>query len=317
MASVKSPAEVEIESLGFTYTEEAQYDLTKLDEIKRRVQVRDVGHYAPKDNVGRYAVQMSESVFPPIVVTRDAYLIDGSTRLAARRVRKEKFAPAFVVDVDYVRATTGQKGKLVALAATLNAQNGEALSPAETRRAVRAMIELDFTNDQIARRCGVKAPVITMIRKEIEAEAKLARVGLPVESVRGVSLRALGSKDVIALNDEPYRELATLTADANLNAVEIVEMAKKAHSAGSDAGALAILAELRAESKSRIDEHKLTGKGRPPMPRQLRQHLGFITRFAGHEEDLVETNPDFAEQHLAALTASIAVLTKAKEVQQG
>ena len=105
----KSNAEVEIERVGFVYTEEAQYDLTGLNEAKR-VQVRDLAHYAPKENVGRYAVQMSQSAFPPIVVTKDGYLIDGNTRVAARRVRKEMFTPAFVVDVDFTRPrrTEGQ-----------------------------------------------------------------------------------------------------------------------------------------------------------------------------------------------------------------
>ena len=176
---------------------------------------------------------------------------------------------------------------------------------------------MEWTNDNIARAVGLKPASVTMIRKEIEAEAKLGRVGLPVDAVRGASLRALGSKDVVALNDEPFRALATLAADAGLNAAEIVDAAKKAHEAGSDAGALVILGEMRTENKVRIDEHTLTGQGRPPLARQLRQHLGFITRFAGHEEDLAETNPAAFEQHLEALTVSIAVLIKAKEVQQG
>ena len=69
---VKPSYLVEIEDLGFKYEEIAQYDISELS-YEKRVQARDftsVKHYAPKEEVARYVVQMTHSAFPPIVLER-------------------------------------------------------------------------------------------------------------------------------------------------------------------------------------------------------------------------------------------------------
>jgi hypothetical protein len=321
-AQTKPTAVVEIERLGFGFTEVADYDLTRLD-YTRRVQVRETKHYNPRELVERYAAQMSETAFPPIVVTADDWIVDGNTRVDARvRLRKEKFAPAYVLDVEWdgARTTEKQKRLLVALAATLNANAGLPLSAREAREVTAELIKLEWKAEQIARAIGAKPATVTQVRKEIAAVEKLTRVGLNLNGsggVRGASLRALGAKDVLALNDVPFRELATLAADAGFNASEITTAAKQARELGADDKAMEMLRHLRVENNDRIQEQKLTGAAKPPVSRQLRQHLGFVTKYQGREQELLETDPKVSEAHIASLTTSIQVLSAVLEMQQG
>lgn len=309
----------EIERLGFTYTEVAQYDLSRLDRNLRRVQVRESSHYAPKDTVGRFAVQMKHSQFPPIVVTSDDYIVDGNTRIAACALNETPFFPALVVGVAFTGRTTTskQKNELLALAATLNANAGQPLTAKETREATSAFIELGWKADQIARAIGLKPASVTAVRKEIDAAAKLERVGMDANgSVKGASLRALGAKEVLALNDVPFRSLATLAADAGMNASEIVNAAKDARKTGSDVEQAAVFEELRTEFGDRIRERRLTGVGKPPASRRLRQFLGNVTKYAGREQELIETDPNVSRLHLETLDRAIAVLTALREMQK-
>jgi ParB-like chromosome segregation protein Spo0J len=309
---------VEIERLGFGYQEVAQFDLNDLDP-QRRVQVRDSSHYAPKDEVERYAVQMEHSQFPPIIVTSDGWIVDGNTRVGASLARKQKFFPAIVVDAS-AAGSVKERNQLTALASTLNNLNGRPLTRKEARTAAESMIALGWKTEQIGRALGVKPSVITQVRKEIDAVDKLNRVGLKANGgesgVRSASLRALGSRDALNLNDVPFKELATLARDAGLNAGEVVGMAKEMKAAGSDQGALEKIQSVRVEMGDRIAEQTLTGRAKPPVARQLRQHLGNVVKYEGRESELVETDPKVGPLHLEMIERSIKVLTVLLEAQR-
>lgn len=312
----KPSAVTEIERLGFDWSEVADFDLTRLSP-DRRIQVREPKHYAPKDSVQRYAVQMGETPFPPIVVTSDDWIVDGNTRVGARLLRKEKFCPAIVLDVAWGGANRKRQNELHALAATLNASNGVPLTGRETREVATRLVELGWKTEQIGRAIGLKSSSVTQVKREIDAAAKMRRVGLnPNGAVGGPSLRALGAKDVVALNDVPYKELASLAADAGLNASEIKDTAKEMRDTGSDQGAIDAVSELRMELGDRIREKELTGSGKPPVSRQLRQRLGFIKKFAEREQELLETDPKVNETHTEALTEAVVVLIEVLRMQR-
>lgn len=313
---VDSKTTAEIERLGFNYTEVAQFDLSRLDK-SRRVQVREEGHYAPKESVERYAVQMAHSEFPAIVVTSDDWIVDGNTRVGAALLRGNKFFPALVLDAPFKGGTAKQESELYALGATLNSQNGVPLTAKEIRKVTEKFVSLGWRADQIARAIGVKPAGVTAVKKEIDAVAKLNRVGIdPNGSLRGASLRALGSKDVLSLNDVPFKELASLATGAGLNVGEIAATAKEMKATGSDQGALERVQALRVELGDRIREHELTGVGRPPVSRRLRQHLGNVVKYDGREQELVETDPNVSGQHIEMVEKSVKVLTTLLEMQR-
>lgn len=313
---IKPAAIVEIERLAIKFTEVAQFDLSRLDPT-RRVQVREPHHYAPMETVEQYAVMMGQSQFPPVVVTADDWLVDGNTRVGAALRRGNKFFPALVLDVAYAGASVKLKNELHALAATLNQQGGARLTPKEIREVAQPLIQLGWKMEEISRAIGLKPAVLRAVRKEIDAVAKLRRVGMESNgSMRGTSLRALGAQDVLTLNDVPYKELAILAGDAGFNAAEILATAREMKAVGSDQGALEHVNGLRAEFNDRIKEHKLTGVNKPPVSRQLRQHLGYVTKFAGKEQELIETDPKMSAMHIEALTTSISVLTGLLEMQK-
>lgn len=319
-ASSEKPIAVqEIERFGFTWTLVAEFDLTRLD-LARRVQVRDSTHYAPKHMVERFAVQMGETAFPPIVITSDDWLVDGNTRTEARMKRGDRFCPAYVIDIEVgnKRTTAKDKLNLTALAATLNSNGGQPLDKNEARASVRAMIQLHWKLDEIARVLGITSNTVTLVRAELAAEDKLGRVGLGTgTTLRPASLRALGKAPVLALNDVPFKELAELTADAGLNAQEVLDVAKEAKGTGSDAGALEVIRTLRSSSDKRILEHRRTGGGKPPLARQIKQHLGFITKFeASQAEDLVESSEVAAAEYLSELRKAVEVLSAVLRLQE-
>lgn len=316
-AQEKPTAIVEIERLGFGWKEVAQYDFEKLDP-KRRIQVRAVNHYAPKEEVERYAIQMADNVFPPSIVTSDGWICDGNTRAGAKKLRKERYGPVIVLDVAWETASDKTRGELIALAATLNSQHGRALDRKEARAVAARLVEMNWKSEQIARALGVKPGIVSQVKREIDAERKLTKVGLDSNGgLKGASLRALGQSPVLALNDVPYREVAQLAADAGLNSGEIVSLAKEAKALGGDVEALALIAATREEFADRIRENELTGSAKPPLARQLRQSLGRITKHVGDDPaTLVETNPVAIEAHVLALTQSIDVLTAVLAAQE-
>jgi hypothetical protein len=315
-AQTQPTAITEIERLGFKWDEVADYDLSQLS-VDRRVQTRESAHYAPKETVDQYAVAMGEVAFPPIVVTSDAWIVDGNTRVAAKLKRKEKFSSAIVIDIAFGRSTDKQQNLLHALAATLNQMGGQRLTQKETRAVADRFVKLGWKAEQIGRAIGLAPAGVTQIKKEIDAAEKLRRVGLDANgALKGASLRALGAKDVLALNDVPFKELAMLAADAGLNASEINSTAKDARTTGSDAAQVELISNLRTEFGDRIREKSLTGSGKPPMSRQLRQHLGFVTKFAGREQELLETDPKVHATHVEALSNAIAVLSEVLRMQR-
>lgn len=318
----------EIRRLGFEYTEVSQFDLTNLAAFDPktgrtrkdghgRVQVRDAAHYAPKESVERYRVQMSQSQFPPIVLSSDAWIVDGNTRIESSLANKQKFFPALVLDRAWAGASTKVQAEMEALAATLNSNGGIQLTAKEARVVASKLIRLGWRTEQIGRAVGVKASGVSLIHKEVNATDKLRRTGLdPEKGFNVAALRALGDKAAQALNDVPFRDLATLARDAGLRQAEIVALAKTAKDAGSDEGAIKHLSEQRTELGDRIAEHGLTGNSHPPLSQLLRQHLGFVTKYDGHEQDLLETNPEVSGKHIGAIETSIKVLHTLLDMQR-
>lgn len=293
--------------IGVEATLEQEFDLSRIDP-DGRVQVRIDKNNAPREMVERFAGQMAFSAFPPIVVTADARIIDGNTRYRARRKREDRFCPALVVPVAYEDADEALKTRLEYLGLALNNSNGKALDRKERRTMVRDALELGMSTKQITATVGFPATVVNGIRRELEAETKLERVGLndPNEplQIRDASLRSLGR--AVDLNDQPFAGLATLAIDAGFAASEISALAASVREVGSDELALERIAREREANVQRIADRRRGGNGHPPAARTLRQRMGFI--LARETSALVETNRERMAEHLEALEQTIAKL---------
>ncbi len=312
-----SPVTAEIERLGLTWHEEPNYDLELLSD-ERRVQCREADNYCPPQTVQEFACQMQQSIFPQIVVSRDNWLIDGATRGEACKVLKRKFYPAIVVDVDFAAATTTAKTKntLFVLGVTLNQQNGERLTQKEKIARLPMFFALGWKVEKIMQASGLCELDIKRQKRELDIRAKLERAGLPSKEVPASKVMTFAHKSVDTLNVEPFKQLAMLAADAGLKSKEIDAVAKGAVAAGSDEGALQHLAEQRAELRDRIQAVTLTGTPVPQEPRHLRNlHLGYIIKFEGQEQELIETDPEQSARHVEALDRAIAILVKVRGMQ--
>ena len=297
---------------GVKPTFEAEYDLTRIDPSER-VQVRLDPNNAPKEMVQRFQAQMAFSVFPPIVVTDDDRIVDGNTRYKARWAREERFTPALVVPLEYGDET---KVTLEYLGLALNNSNGKALDKAERRQMVRDALAMGMTSRQVSGTTGFEDRIIRAIRLELDAEAKLERVGLKEPdqpaTVREASLRALGK--AVDLNDEPFKQVAQLVDEAGFNASEVSALAASVRDTGSDELGLETITRERDANAQRIADRKHGGNGHPPASRQLRQRLGYIN---GREAAVfVETNRERMQEHLDAIEQAIATLTEVAEAQR-
>src|SRR5215471_9629893 len=251
----------------------AEYDISQLNT---RVQVRTEKHTAPASRVAEYAARMKNEATPPILVTLDHILGDGNTRVAAARKNKRQFLPAVVIDSNYEDADEKTQLRIQALCAKAN-RHGEPLDKAEKRRIVSECVRQGWTQAAIGLYVGVTPAVVAQINEEIKAVKKLEKVGISANGDLGsTSLRALGK--ISDMNDEPFREIVNLAREAGLNSNEIKDLGKRAKDTGSDAAALTVIKSDREQNAERIAELKLTGTAKPPMPRQLRQHLGFLTK---------------------------------------
>src|SRR5262252_8019354 len=176
--AVKPKWFVEIDRLGLTYSQVQAFDLSRVD-FARRVQVRDAEHYVRTEMVARYAVQMKESAFPPIIMTADDWIVDGNTRVAASRDKNgTKHLPAIVLDVKYTDADAATRASLQALAGTLNSSEGLSLTPRERRALAETLLGLGWNTANVARATGVSTMTIGNIRREMAGKARLARIGI-------------------------------------------------------------------------------------------------------------------------------------------
>ena len=326
-ASIDPQVAAAIEDIGVKFELVPQYDLEKLSPVKR-IQFRDLGkdsgNWAHKDDIETYAVQMKAGVaFPPTIVTRDGWTVDGNTRHGALLKLRQHFAPVIVLDIEYDLATPTQQNELFALGAGQNLIGPKRLTPAEVRHAVDIFVrELNWGADQVATKLGQAKGVVTKIKQEIAATEKLERVGLkPDDDLSVAALRGLGTTKALSLNDEPFRSLANLSLDAGLSYPEIVGFAKLVKDSGSDTAAMEVFAGIRTDMAQRIRNVRHgAGPGKPPNSGKLRQYEGMIATAAkdGGAASLVETNPDPAvvSLHLEKIRSTIVLLTEVVSLQE-
>ena len=305
----------EIERLGFKFQYVPQYALADADPAKRRVQVRESDHYAPPAGVKAFAQALKGGVvFPPLVTTIDNFLVDGNTRVEAGRQNKMPHFHALVITTPYEKASPETRDKFIALAATLNQLNGVRLTLAEAKMAAIALIRLGWTIPNIQRSLGLNQGLVYRISREQEALQRITRLGMIAPAAAYLS--NAGTKQMLALNDEPYKRLILLMTDANLRTREIKEIAEEAKNAGSDQAANDVIKKHRDALEQRILDHALTGNGKPSKGAKFRQAMGRVLSYEGNEADGVEHVENQRVEHTELLERAKLVLEKVITLQR-
>jgi ParB-like chromosome segregation protein Spo0J len=256
---------------------------------------------------------MATTAFPPILVTTDKFIVDGNTRVAACQKRKDNFFPAAVLEASYAHASDQERAQIHALAATLNQKGGQRIKPSEMRKVTEDLLDLGWNADNVSRAIGASVSTISQVRREREGFKRLEHLGFDPSQFDQSSHRVLGSVDAMALNDEPYRQLAKLTLDAGLQIKEVIELARAMKATGSDQAGIEVARKLREEQASRIRARALTGKGKPPPSSLVKRALGLVLKYRPTE--IVEHNEAAMRAYRDVLDKAVEILSETIELQ--
>jgi len=296
-----------IETLGFQWEFDFEYSTP---DPARRIQIREENHYIPKQMVTQIAAaQERGDKMPPIVVTKDGYLVDGNTRTAAARQNKYPTIQALVLTDSYEGCTDKVERRLRLLGAAFNARHGKGIDRQEIRAAVEKIsADSSYAGTRIAALIGVTDNTVKGMLAEMKARRRADRAGLHLNgSVTASALRRLGEASD-KLHDEPYRQVTSLVHDTGMSLSELNDILKEMREAGSDEGALHVIEQHRRARREQIAEYRASGHSKPPAAAKLRQRLGFILEYESKPGELVERNSDVAGRHRDEIERAIDVL---------
>jgi hypothetical protein len=201
-----------IETLGFQW--ELDFEYATPDPAKR-IQIREEVHYTPRPMVMQIAAAMARGdKMPPVVVTKDGYLIDGNTRTAAARHNKYPAVQALVLSDSYEGCTEKVERRLQLLGAAFNARHGKGIDRQEIRRAVEKIgADTSYDGTRIAALIGVTDATVKGLLAEMKARKRADDAGLHLNgSVGATVLQKLGQASE-KLNDEPFLQVTKLAQD--------------------------------------------------------------------------------------------------------
>lgn len=307
-----------VQTLGFNWEFDHDY-LTPRGEKEQRIQIRDEDHVAPTSQVTFYAAEMRRGVkFPPIVVTRDGYIVDGNTRIAAAN-RKPPLPtlPAVILNENWTGASDGVQRRLHVLGAAFNIKNGKGIDQKEIKRAIYKLAEdSGYDGVRIAALLGCPDRVVKDALAEKRAKDRGEAAGIHVNgSIPATQLRRLGGASN-TLHTAPFVELLTLQQDAGLTDAELRGLIVKVQGAKDDDAALALLRGERDSRHEQIADFTARGKALPSASVKLRQRLGFILPFEDTPDSLVEHSPNFSGVHLRQIETVISILQRTAAAQR-
>jgi len=279
-----------------------------------RVQSRIDKNSAPSFMVERYANQMGEFTFPPIIVTRDGIIVDGNTRNKAREQRNERYSPALVVPIDWDSADEDTKRKLLFLSELINNMNGLPLGDEERRKMVLTMVDQNASDAEISTTVGLSLKDIRELRDQHRASKRLTQVGIDPADFADRTLRAFGKNKVHELDDSAYRGVAELTKDSGMKANEVKALAASLAEAGTEEMRRERLARERTAREPQISALR-RGQTLGSHARRLAQSLQFLLEHP--IQSFVEHNPEKREDYLELLGAAETRLREVVALHNG
>jgi hypothetical protein len=277
-----------------------QYDRLKI-RSDDRVQSRIDKNTAPKHMVERYANQMGEFEFPPVIITSDNIIIDGNTRNKARGLRNERYMAVQIVPIAWDSADAATRRKLLFLSELVNNMNGLPLSDDEREKMVLTMLDQDAPDEEIVTKVGMSLRDVGQLREQHRAMSRLEHLGFDLKTTEfsDRTLRALGKPKVMKLDDESYRGLVDLGQDADLKANELKQLAGSLDAIKS--------AELRRDTLVRerqAREPEITARKSGQQLKNLVGHLRGKLQFLLDNPvgAFVERNADRVDEYLQLLS---------------
>jgi hypothetical protein len=296
-----------VEKFGFKW--EFDYEHPLPDYTRRRVQIREEKHYVPGEQVTRYREAMRrDDKFPPIVVSKDDYLIDGNTRVEAARRNEFPTIQTLILDQAYEGANTSARRRMHLLGAALNLRNGKGIDKEEIRKVVEFVgQDTGYDATRMAALLGATEHQVQSFLAEKRAKDRAEKLNVQLNgSTTASQLRALGTAK---LNDGPWGQLASLVGAAGIAPSELRPLIRGLREAGSDQKALEMLEEERQARQQQIADYTTWGKAKSPGSQQLRQRLVFITTHEEGPEGFIERNPNLGQKHLELIEQALEVLT--------
>jgi hypothetical protein len=262
---------------------EANHRITDVREVEG-IQVRLEEHRAPKEQVGRYATAMKHGANFPAIVLNEDELVDGNTRVSARRRNGEDTIPAY-----RCHGLTALQAR--SLSVELNQSNGLAMTEKEIRNFVVTALEegADPEVRSLARMTGVRENKIQRWIAEARFEARAAQSGISQTLIDALPESTRASLHAVRLAPV-FRELTALAAEARMPALEVKAIVGKVNSAPSESDALAIVA---SERDARASEIRAVASGFKPRARRSKgsaQHIGGLVKFG--TDELLDVAPE-------------------------
>lgn len=241
------------------------------------VQVRDAKFLAPPYEVAKYKADMKNGdIFPPMIITRDGFPVDGNTRLQAYLAREIKTVTVFRLHVDFATATAAQIKDLEELGTGMNGKNGKGMKKGNIEALVMRWYAPGDSPKSLAEKIHFPEASVRRIFKVQEGRAWLARLGVTDEE----GWLKAGHYELLAGWDEKMTDVilasvATLARDARFTIPETTTLGQKVIELKTEVARLDYIDE-----QSRVNEDRRKGLSRKPSAAgQWRQALGHITAY--------------------------------------
>lgn len=259
----------------------------KIKDIREAegMQVRQIAHRAPRDQVARYSTAMKHGAqFPAIVLNEHFEKIDGNTRLEATIRNGGDSIPAYICHgINALEARS--------LSVELNQANGLAMTDEEIRKFIVDAIQAGEQPEikALARMTGVKETKISRWIAETKFLARAEEVGIDGRLIEVLPESARAALEPTRLKPA-FEALTVLAAEARMPVADVKRIVGRVNSADSQDEALEIVANERA---ARGDELRAAASGFRPRARRSAgsaQHIGALVKF--EVDDLLDVEPE-------------------------
>lgn len=302
--------EIEAHQLGWWFVE--NYPLVAQNKL---IQVRPIEQLAPAGEIGNYASLMKlGDRFPPVIATRDGWLVDGNTRTeAARRNKQDTFA-AFVLNVNFsdLDPESPLYAQVTALGGAQNLKHGRRM----TNAAIAALIERvspGRTPKQIQRDLHLGSyNLANTVWNARKAKDKAKEMGIPLTGELSNShLRMFGGK-IDKLTDPVWEGAFRLVQDAHMGYEDAYELLGRVEALRDESERVHLLNSERTQNRPAINAGT---RIMPNQARRVKQNLSYVARDDKPADDLLEWNAARGPEYLRLLERAEKKIRAIRELQ--